>query len=89
MCVDVVAECDRYVGERWDVLGLGLVVRQPRQLQFFAAPDLLAMSSMSAVRVGWMAAVARGGTHRACSGGRHPCEAKPTGKRRRQRGSEV
>ncbi len=51
------------------VPGLGLVVRQPRQLQFFAAPDLLAMSFMSAARVIWMVAVARGAAHRAMDHG--------------------
>ncbi len=73
------------------VPGLGLVVREfgRGRLQFFKTPDAIAMSSMSAVRVGWMAAVARGGTHRACGGGRHPREAGATRRRRRQRGSEV
>jgi hypothetical protein len=52
------------------VPGLGLVVREygnGGRLQFFATPGAIAMSSMSAVRVGWMVAVARGAAHRASS----------------------
>jgi hypothetical protein len=43
--------------------GLGLVVRdfaKGGRLQFFATPDTIAMASMSAPRVAWMLAVARG-----------------------------
>jgi hypothetical protein len=49
------------------VPGLGLVVRETgnSRLQFFATPDAIAMASMSAARVGWMVAVARGAAHRA------------------------
>lgn len=44
------------------VPGLGLVVRENTsgRLQFFATPDAVAMASMSARRVGWLAAVFRG-----------------------------
>jgi hypothetical protein len=45
------------------VPGLGLVVREWGNggwLQFFATPDAIAMASMSAARVAWMVAVARG-----------------------------
>jgi hypothetical protein len=85
-------------GEFWHpsalalVPGLGLVVRElgnPR-LQFFATPDAIAMSSMSAARVGWMVAVARGAAHRASSATSQRQQAGSTGKRRRrQRGSMV
>ena len=46
--------------------GLGLVVRERdnRRVQFFATPDALAMASMSAHRVAWLAAVARAVTLR-------------------------
>ena len=73
------------------VHGVGLVVRElgNTRLQIFATPDAIAMSSMSAVRVGWMVAVARGAAHRASSATRHPQQAGSTGKRRRQRGSAV
>jgi hypothetical protein len=70
------------------VPGLGLVVRELGnygRLQFFATPDTIAMASMSASRVGWMVAVARGGAFRAFSTTRHRKQAGPTGKRRRQR----
>jgi hypothetical protein len=70
------------------VPGLGLVVRElgnNGRLQFFATPDTIAMASMSASRVGWMVAVARGGALRAFSTTRHRKQAGPTGKRRRQR----
>jgi hypothetical protein len=48
------------------VPGLGLVVRETgnRRLQFFATPDTIAMASMSAPRVAWMVAVARGAARR-------------------------
>jgi hypothetical protein len=49
------------------VPGLGLVVRDVGnrgQLQFFATPDAIAMASMSAPRVAWLVAVARGGIRR-------------------------
>ena len=52
------------------VPSLGLVVREygnGGRMQFFATPDAIAMSSMSAVRVGWMVAVARSAAHRASS----------------------
>ena len=52
------------------VPSLGLVVREygnGGRLQLFATPDAIAMSSMSAARVGWMVAVARGAAHRASS----------------------
>jgi hypothetical protein len=66
------------------VPGLGFVVRQVGnggRLQFFATPDAIAMASMSAARVGWMVAVARGAA--ALSAGRHRRHASPMGKRRR------
>ncbi len=74
------------------VPGLGLVVREDGnygRMQFFATPDSIAVSSMSAARVGWMLAVARGAAHRASSATRHHQQAGSTGKRRRQRGSMV
>jgi hypothetical protein len=77
------------------VPGQGLVVRDEAsggRLQFFATPDTIAMASvMSAWRVAWMVAVARGATHRAFIAARHRQQAGPTGKRRRQgqRGSGV
>jgi hypothetical protein len=76
------------------VPGLGLVVQDSAEggrLQIFATPDTIAMASMSAARVGWMVAVARGATHRAFIAARHPQLAGPTGKRRLQgqRGSGV
>ncbi len=79
------------------VPGLGMVVQdngEGGRVQFFATPDAIAMASMSAVRVGWMVAVARGAGHRALIAARHPQLAGrpgPTGKRRRQgqRGSAV
>jgi hypothetical protein len=76
------------------VPGLGLVVREQGnrgRLQFFATPDAIAMASMSAARVGWMMAVARGAAHRGLIAARHRQQAGPTGKRRRQghRGSGV
>jgi hypothetical protein len=76
------------------VPGLGLVVRErgnDGRVQFFTTPDAIAMASMSAARVAWMMAVARGAAHRASSGARHRQQAEPTGKRRRQgqRGSAV
>jgi hypothetical protein len=74
------------------VPGLGLVVRECGNgggLQFFATPDAIAMSSMSAARVGWMVAVARGAAHRACSLARLRQLAGSAGKRRRQRGSAM
>jgi hypothetical protein len=46
---------------------LGLVVRDGGnngRLHFFATPDVIAMSSMSAARVAWLACVARAMTHR-------------------------
>jgi hypothetical protein len=46
---------------------LGLAVREVEnngRLQFFATPDAIAMASMSAVRVAWLACVARAMTHR-------------------------
>jgi hypothetical protein len=49
------------------VPGLGLVVRDVGnrgRLQVFATPDAIAMASMSAPRVAWMVAVARGGSRR-------------------------
>jgi hypothetical protein len=48
------------------VPGLGLVVREDdnSNLQFFATPDIMAMTSMSACRVGWLSAVARGAARR-------------------------
>ena len=48
------------------VPGLGLVVRGDcsRGLQVFATPDAVAMGAMSAVRVAWMGAVARGAVSR-------------------------
>jgi hypothetical protein len=48
------------------VPGLGLVVREEDygRVQFFATPDTIAMASMSAARVAWMVAVARGIGHR-------------------------
>jgi hypothetical protein len=47
------------------VPGLGLVVREcGGRLQFFATPDVIAMASMSAVRVAWLACVARAMSHR-------------------------
>jgi hypothetical protein len=51
------------------VQGLALVVREygSVRLQFFATPGAIAMSTMSAARVGWMVAVARGAAHRASS----------------------
>ena len=45
------------------VPGLGLVVRDIAdggRVQVFATPDAIAMASMSALRVAWMVAVARG-----------------------------
>ena len=76
------------------VAGLGLVVREwsnGSRLQFFATPDTIAMASMSAARVGWIGAVARGAAHRALIAARHRQPAGPTGKRGRQgqRGSGV
>jgi hypothetical protein len=76
------------------VPGLGLVVREEGnggRLQFLATPDAIAMASMSAARVGWLVAVARGVAHLAFIGARHPQLAGPTGRRRRQgqRGSGV
>ncbi len=79
------------------VPGLGLAVREAGtngRVQLFATPDAIAMASMSAVRVGWLVAVARGAAHRALIAARHPQLAGrpgPTGKRRRQgqRGSGV
>ena len=53
------------------VPGLGLVVREAGnggRLQFFATPDAIAMASMSAPRVAWMVAVARGTARRAWAG---------------------
>jgi hypothetical protein len=47
--------------------GGGLVVREfgnDGRVQFFATPDAIAMASMSAVRVAWMVAVARGTARR-------------------------
>jgi hypothetical protein len=48
------------------VPGLGLVVRETgnSRLQIFATPDAIAMASMSAWRVAWMVAVARGAARR-------------------------
>ena len=48
------------------VPGLGLVVRETgnSRLQLFATPDAIAMASMSAWRVAWMVAVARGAARR-------------------------
>ena len=49
------------------VPGLGLAVRElgnNGRLQFFATPDAIAMASMSAARVAWLACVARAMTHR-------------------------
>ncbi len=76
------------------VPGLGLVVREDGngcRLQVFATPDAIAMASMSAARVGWLVAVARGAAHRGLIAARHRQQAGPTGKRRRQghRGSAV
>jgi hypothetical protein len=76
------------------VRGLGLVVREDGnygRMQFFATPDTIAISSMSAARVGWMVAVARVAAHRASSATsqRQQAQAGATGKRRRQRGSAV
>ncbi len=42
------------------VPGLGLVVRGRSRVQVFATPDAIAMAAMSACRVAWMVAVARG-----------------------------
>lgn len=44
------------------VPGLGLVVREKTagRLQFFATPDIMAMASMSAFRLGWLITVFRG-----------------------------
>lgn len=53
------------------VPGLGLVVRDSAdggRVQFFAAPDDIAMASMSPARVGWMVAVARSMAQRCRSG---------------------
>ncbi len=68
------------------VPGVGLAVRElgNTRLQIFATPDTIAMSCMSAVRMGWMAAVARGAAHRACSRDRHRQQTGSTGKRRRR-----
>ena len=69
------------------VPGLGLVVREEGnrgRLQFLATPDSIAMASMSAARVAWMGAVARGAAHRGLIAARHRQQAGPTGKRRRQ-----
>jgi hypothetical protein len=73
------------------VPGVGLVVRELGniRLQIFATPDAISMSSMSAARVGWMVAVARGAAHRASSATSQRQQAGSTGKRRRQRGSAV
>jgi hypothetical protein len=68
------------------VPGLGLAVRErgnEGRLQVFATPDAIAMASMSAARVGWMVAVARGGAYRAFSTARHRQQAGPTGNKRR------
>jgi hypothetical protein len=50
------------------VPGLGLVVLDYHggggRVQFFATPDVIAMSSMSPHRVAWMIAVARGTSFR-------------------------
>jgi hypothetical protein len=48
------------------VPGVGLVVRDNGggALKFFTTPDALAMASMSAARVAWLVAVARGIAHR-------------------------
>ena len=49
------------------VPGLGLVVREldnGGRVQVFVTPDAIAMASMSARRVAWMVAVARGGSRR-------------------------
>jgi hypothetical protein len=72
------------------VPGLGLVVREDGnhgRVQFFATPDAIAMASMSAARVGWIVAVARGAAHRAPSAGGHHQQTRPTGKKRWLRGS--
>jgi hypothetical protein len=56
------------------VPGLGLAVREAGtnwRVQLFATPDAIAMASMSAVRVGWMVAVAQGVAFRALSAARH------------------
>jgi hypothetical protein len=47
------------------------------RLQFFATPDAMVMASMSASRVGWMVAVARGVLHR--MEGSAPLTQAPTG----------
>jgi hypothetical protein len=57
------------------VPGQGLVVRDGAKggrLQLLASPDANAMASMSAARVAWMVAVARGAAHRAVVAARHP-----------------
>jgi hypothetical protein len=65
------------------VPGLGLVVREAGEgrLQFFATPDAIAMASMSAPRVAWMLAVARGVFRRS-----QPSAIPRTQPRTRQRG---
>jgi hypothetical protein len=47
------------------VPGLGLVVRSipHARLHFFATPDVVAMSAMSATRVAWLVGVVRGVQH--------------------------
>jgi hypothetical protein len=63
---------------------LGLVVRDDEQCQVFATPDTIAMASMSASRVGWMVAVARGVAHQAGTIAKPRQQAGPTGERRRK-----
>ena len=42
LCVDVVAECDRYVGERWERVVLwSLGISHPRQLFACVLPGLV------------------------------------------------
>jgi hypothetical protein len=70
------------------VPGLGLAVReQGNDVQLFATPDAIAVASMSAARVGWIVAVARGAAHRAPSAGGQHQQTRPMGKRRWLRGS--
>jgi hypothetical protein len=70
------------------VPGLGLVVRDVGnrgRLQVFATPDAIAMASMSAWRVAWMVAVARGGIRRTQGSGVPPAH-QPRTRQRGKRG---
>jgi hypothetical protein len=70
------------------VPGLGLVVRDVGnrgRLQVFATPDAIAMASMSAQRVAWMVAVARGGIRRTLGSAVPPAH-QPRTRQRGKRG---